>query len=445
MFKNSKLYCASFLVFLLLFCCEGFSQDLEEIIRNKKWEDLPPTIICPGDGSEMILIPAGEFPMGIPANSSLAEELSDAVPEHQVYLDTFYIDKHEVTNEQYLKFVEATGSKSPLFYSDPNFNNPKQPVVGINYKDAVTYAIRFGKRLPTEAEWEKAARGNDRRIYPWGNDFVQSNCNSYENQLKSPSTIGRYPEGASPYGVMDMAGNVSEWVHDGYNRDYYQKSPYKNPQGHTENNVTRITRGGDYNSTSTSVTSVCRSQNGEVSAFPNIGMRCVVSVSDLEKMFVSSKDDEEKKSLVSSDITVISKEKTPREVFLNPEASRVIPTIVADSSFKKVRYFKDLYFDGNRCIGQNEIHRSQRLGTSYWKVYFNTPGTIAQAQYYDKREDLKFHIEPVYDNLGKEIQIKLYNKKGYLVYRSERIFEAGRPVKGVLYSETGDFLGEEKF
>jgi sulfatase modifying factor 1 len=439
--QNPNFVC--FLVFLLI-CCAGFSQDLGEIVRNKRWEDLPTTIICPGDGSEMILIPAGEFPMGIPADSSLAEKLSDAVPEHLVYLDAFYIDKYEVTNEQYGKFVEATGSKTPLFYSDPNFNNPKQPVVGINYKDAVAYARWFGKRLPSEAEWEKAARGNDRRIYPWGNDFVQSSCNSYIDQLKSPATIGYYPEGASPYGVMDMAGNVSEWVYDGYGRDYYSKSPYKNPLGPTESSVARITRGGDYNSDMVNVTCVCRFQTGEFSAFPNIGMRCVVSVTELEKMLTSSENDEAKDSLVSG-ITVISKEKTAREVLSESETSKMIPTTPSDSTFKKVRYFKDLDFDGSRCVGKNEIHRSQRTGTSYWKVYFISPGTIAQAQYYDKREDLKFHIEPVYDNLGKEIQIKLYDKKGYLVYRSERIFEEGRPVKGVLYSATGDFLGEEKF
>jgi hypothetical protein len=149
------------------------------------------------------------------------------------------------------------------------------------------------------------------------------------------------------------------------------------------------------------------------------------------------------KSLVSG-ITVISKDKTSQNVPSAPGSSKMIP-IASDSTFKKVRYFKDMDFDGSHCVGKKEIHRAQRIGAPYWKVYFNSPGIIAQAQFYDKREDLQFHIEPVYDTLGKETQLKLYDNKGCLVYRSERVFEEGHPVKGILYSATGDFLGEEKF
>lgn len=434
-----------FLMILAIFisCVNGLSQDLQKIVRSKKWEDLPKTIISPRNGSEMILIPAGEFPMGIPDSSPLADKLSDAVPEHMVYLDSFYIDKYEVTNEQYMKFVEETGSKSPLFYSDPKYNNPKQPVVGISYTDAFVYAKWCGKRLPTEAEWEKAARGGDRRIYPWGSTFIESYCNSYADKLKAPAILGQYPEGGTSGGVMDMAGNVSEWVFDGYSRDYYSKSPYKNPRGPTETMVAHITRGGDYNSDSTYVTSVCRFQIGEYSAFPNIGFRSAVSVEELEKMFTTSGKETIKGSLVSG-ITVISKEKTALDILSDSGSPKTIPT-GSDSPFKKVKYFRYLDFDVNRCVGRNEIHRAQRAKEPYWKVYFNSPGIIAQAQFYDKREDLQFHIEPVYDTLGKETQIKLYDNKGYLVYRSERVFEEGRPVKGILYSATGDFLGEEKF
>ncbi|MBN1902712.1 SUMF1/EgtB/PvdO family nonheme iron enzyme, partial [Candidatus Sumerlaeota bacterium] len=380
----------------------------------------------------------------IPAESSLADKLSDAVPEHMAYLDAYYIDKFEVTNELYMKYVEKTGSKTPLFYSDPKFNDPKQPVVGVNYKDALGYLLWSGKRLPTEAEWEKAARGTDRRLYPWGNDFVQAHCNSYPNQLKAPVPVGNYPDGASPYGVMDMAGNVSEWVFDGYGKDYYVNSPYKNPQGPTETTVARIIRGGDYNSDSAFVSGVARFQIGEFSAFPNVGLRGVVSVEELEKLFLITGDDAVKEAPVSG-ITVISKEKTALDLLSQKESPRIAPSTASDSAFKKVRYFKNLEFDGSKCVGSSEIHRSRRAGAPYWKIYFHSPGKIAQAQYYDKREDLQLHIEPVYDTLGNEAQIKLYDNKGYLVYRSERVLEQGRPVKGILYSATGDYLGEEKF
>jgi len=172
------------LFFLFPFCPEtGLTQDLVQIIREKRWENLPQTISNPIDGEKMILIPAGEFPMGIPEGSPLSEKLPDAVPEHTVYLDAYYMDQYEVTNEQYSKFLKAKGGKNPLFFIDGNYNSPRQPVVGVSYEDAMSYAHWAGKRLPTEAEWEKAARGADRRLYPWGSSVTVIHTPRKENSL----------------------------------------------------------------------------------------------------------------------------------------------------------------------------------------------------------------------------------------------------------------------
>lgn len=124
--------------------------------------------------SGMVLVPAGEFTMGDSTRYNwtfmLAYNIYDG-PEHVVYLDAYYIDKYEVTNEQYQKFVSETGHCQPRCWNDVRFNRPNQPVVGVTWEDATAYAQWAGKRLPTEAEWEKAARGTDKRLWPWGNKF----------------------------------------------------------------------------------------------------------------------------------------------------------------------------------------------------------------------------------------------------------------------------------
>jgi iron(II)-dependent oxidoreductase len=181
--------------------------------------------IAPYDGAEMVLIPAGKFVMG----SSPGEGREDEVPQHEVYLDDFYIDLHEVTNAQYRLFVEATGHPEPPFWDDERFNKPDQPVVGVSWFDAHEYAKWVGRRLPTEAEWEKAARGIDRRIYPWGNEWTAEG-----KAMSAPQPVGSNKLDVSPYGIVDMAGNVSEWVADFYSKDYYRSSvSWVNPLGPT--------------------------------------------------------------------------------------------------------------------------------------------------------------------------------------------------------------------
>ena len=191
------------------------------------------------DGAEMVLVPAGEFWMGSEDGGA------DEKPRHRVTLDAFYIDKHEVTNARYGRFMGATGRSVPTYWNDSTWNSPQQPVVGVSWDDADAYCKWAGKRLPTEAEWEKAARGTDGRKYPWGEQWDASRANSVESKLGKTVPVGAYPAGASPYGALDMAGNAWEWVADWYDRDYYRRSPEQNPRG-PETGSGRVLRGGSW-------------------------------------------------------------------------------------------------------------------------------------------------------------------------------------------------------
>ncbi|MBI1926463.1 formylglycine-generating enzyme family protein [Candidatus Poribacteria bacterium] len=209
----------------------------------------------------MIRIPAGEFIMG----SDQGEP--DERPAHRVFLKSYFIAPFEVTNAQYYRFWLADGGEksthTPDSYGD-EFNigdwpeiadtKPNHPVVGVSWSDAVAYAKWVGKRLPTEAEWEKAARGAKGFLWPWGNAFdlpikgTRIHANIWNSEAPAANTlapVGSYPTGASPYGVMDMAGNVWEWVADRYDESYYYRSPRENPQGPTHGSW-RVVRGGSW-------------------------------------------------------------------------------------------------------------------------------------------------------------------------------------------------------
>ena len=154
----------------------------------------------------MILIPAGPFLMG------------SGPSQQAVELPRFLIARYPVTNDEYLRFVKATGHRSPKTWTAEGFRpgQDRHPVVSVSWEDAVTYAQWAGLRLPSEAEWEKAARGTDGRQYPWGNEFIPENCNTSEAKTDGTRPVDAHPGGASPYGVMDMAGNVWEWTSTGY-------------------------------------------------------------------------------------------------------------------------------------------------------------------------------------------------------------------------------------
>ncbi|MFH0803304.1 MAG: formylglycine-generating enzyme family protein [bacterium] len=204
------------------------------------------------DGSELILIPAGEFIMGAPDEEGYDNEH----PRHRVNLSAYYIGKYEVTNKQFAKFVQETG-----FNAQGNWKgcyNPKtadHPVVSVTWNDAEAYCDWAGLRLPTEAEWEKAARGTEDRKYPWGDKWDVKRCNSRNGPKLSGMAnmgcgrgtlpVGSFPSGASPYGCLDMAGNVWEWCSDWYDADYYLSLHSSDPQG-SGSGRDRVLRGGSW-------------------------------------------------------------------------------------------------------------------------------------------------------------------------------------------------------
>jgi sulfatase modifying factor 1 len=186
----------------------------------------------------MIHIPAGEFLMGSNDGSN------DEKPQRKVYLDGYYLYKNLVTVAQYRKFCQAKGRRMPLA---PSWGwQLDHPMVNVTWEDAAAYATWAGCRLPTEAEWEKAARGTDGREYPWGNEWDASKCaNSVGSSRSSTAPVGSYPRGASPYGCLDMAGNAWEWCADWYDESYYKSAPNRNPAGPTSGTY-RVLRGGSW-------------------------------------------------------------------------------------------------------------------------------------------------------------------------------------------------------
>jgi formylglycine-generating enzyme required for sulfatase activity len=237
-------------------------------------------------GGPMVLIPAGEFMMGCNASMDYQCENNEN-PYHRIYLDNYYINKYEVTNAEYRNCVAAGGCKEPEGedrYRNLSWDN--HPVVGVSWFYAADYCKWAGKRLPTEAEWEKAARGTDGRVYPWG--YENANCNyavicqltsnrswNYGCDRKSTWPVGSKPNGASPYGVMDMAGNVGEWVNDWYGEDYYNNSPAQNPLG-SRSGKNRVLRGGSWYSDPYALRTSSRQLNSEPERkSEDLGFRCV--------------------------------------------------------------------------------------------------------------------------------------------------------------------------
>jgi len=193
--------------------------------------------------AEVILIPGGEFLMG-------KDGEGDCSPAHKVYVDSFYMDKYEVTNAQYAKFCEETGRGLPEFWGIKEFHNgpdfPNHPVVGISWRDAEGYAEWAGKRLPIEAEWEYAARGGLVDMnYPHGDELDSSQANYTLTDLEGTVAVGSFPPNG--YGLHDMTGNVWEWVADYYAKDYYESSPRENPTG-PEKGRFKVIRGGGWHS-----------------------------------------------------------------------------------------------------------------------------------------------------------------------------------------------------
>ena len=181
-----------------------------------------------------------------------------------------------MTNAQYALCVSAGGCTAPndSRWQDSDYRD--HPVTHVDWNQARAYCAWAGVRLPTEAEWEKAARGTDGRIYPWGNSAPDDRFANYGNIIDGTTPVGNYPEGASPYGALDMAGNVWEWVNDWYDSDYYSQSPSENPQG-PATGESRVLRGGAWVYDDDSVRSAYRYNYNPDSWYFDLGFRCVRS------------------------------------------------------------------------------------------------------------------------------------------------------------------------
>jgi len=239
-------------------------------------------IMLPG----MVLVRAGEFAMGSESGDS------DELPVHTVYLDGFWIDQYEVTNAQYVVFVNAfarnidSGGYELLDLDDADVQIRKSgsifelksadytdlPVIEISWYGAQAYCKWAGKRLPTEAEWEKAARGTDGRTYPWG-EGIDHNKANYSGGPGRTTTVGSYPSGVSPYGAHDMAGNVWEWVADRYDGGYYSGSTGRNPTGPSSGSI-QVVRGGSWFNDPDLLRVANRGRNAPTHTYNDLGFRC---------------------------------------------------------------------------------------------------------------------------------------------------------------------------
>lgn len=264
--------------------------------------------------SEMVHIPSGKFIMGIDKVTPVSvkgrkpqpwsrEAFHDEGPAHLVELSSYKIDKYEVSNAEYAEFMKATKHAGPAYWDDPRLNNPKQPVVGVNYEDATAFCEWKGKRLPTEAEWENAARGPDSLRYPWGDAFNPKLAN-YAKNHSATMPVDSLPEGASPYGLYHMAGNVFEWVSDWYDPRFYEKgSVGLNPTGPQEpiwlggtglyvdrltTGTKRVIRGGSWNAPETSITTTHRFWNHPMNNSYGVGLgfRCAMTATQEPEQYV---------------------------------------------------------------------------------------------------------------------------------------------------------------
>ena len=290
------------------------------------------TRIRPADEMVMVYVPTGEFEMGTSGLGSIRRALSprdrertgfgvyvfsDERPQHPVYLDAFWIDQTEVTVAMFRTFVEDTGYETTAerqgwgrpwadgtgelewpHVSGADWQHPRgpgssavddHPVTQVSWEDAAAYCAWAGGQLPTEAQWEKACRGIDGRMWPWGNSYDANRVSSCEGQCPIErwkddryddgyaftAPVGSFPDGVSPYGALDMAGNLWEWVADWYADDYYGDSPYENPLG-PDSGTVRAMRGGAWYDTDVWATCTVRHQNPASDLYDDLGFRCAV-------------------------------------------------------------------------------------------------------------------------------------------------------------------------
>lgn len=231
------------------------------------------------DGAELVLVPAGEFLMG--SDPSVDPYFYGAEgPPHLVTLDEYWIYRTEVTNAMYLQCVAVQACPRPAYNSSATrsdyYGNPTYadyPAVYVSWRHAAAYCTWAGGRLPTEAEWERAGRGTDGRLFPWGDADPDQQLLNFD--ANDTNAVGSFPLGASPFGALDMSGNVHEWVFDWFQATYYSISPEENPQG-AVNGTTRVYRGGAYHNQADGLRVVMRGSRAVDFTGPDIGFRCVI-------------------------------------------------------------------------------------------------------------------------------------------------------------------------
>ncbi len=233
----------------------------------------------PSFSEDMVEVKEGAFWMG----DSLCGD--EAIPVHRIFLSSFFIDRHEVTNQEFAEFLnaepEAAGelslgeNGSRIFRKGRKFmveqGYERYPVSTVTWRGARDFALWRGVRLPTEAEWEKAACGTGGLAYPWGADFRPGFANCSSDSL---TPVGSFPMGASPYGVLDMAGNAWEWVADAFARDYYASSPERDPHGPVFDGRYRVLRGGSFKTDSLTMRCAFRGHHYPSKAIQGVGFRC---------------------------------------------------------------------------------------------------------------------------------------------------------------------------
>jgi len=275
-----------FYIFTLFLSACGASFD-----RKSENNILPTVKISKFDGKEMVLIPAGEFIMGTDKIDHEKTHLKigavkplflDQHPSRKLHLDSYYIDKYEVTNEEYKKFLDSSGyDELPGHWEDGTYKEGtgRYPVTHVTWREALTYALWAKKKIPTEAHWEKAARGTDGRIYPWGDVYEKGKSNMDIDGAKELVEVGMYPEDISPYKVYDLGGNVMEWTMDWYQP--YPNSTYKNPR---YGKMLKVLRGNAFQKAGHYFLEAYRYSFSRTEAdpndyFENVGFRCFEPVS----------------------------------------------------------------------------------------------------------------------------------------------------------------------
>lgn len=254
---------------------------------------------------EWIPIPEGEFIMGstpeeaeaaykeAKLRSSMLEKhaFDPEIPQHRVFLEAYEISRHEITNAQYKKFVEDTRRPKPRGYegedtwSDETLNGDSQPVVGVTWFDAQAFAEWLGGSLPSEAQWERAARSTDARKYPWGNSAPNPEQANFARRYNQPTPVGQFPKGASVEGVEDLAGNIWEWCMDEFDATFYKRSPARNPihLRRRDQLKDRVIRGGSWDYGLVFMRSALRFRFYPLNSTHNIGFRVARSISSASK------------------------------------------------------------------------------------------------------------------------------------------------------------------